>query len=77
MSTKTQKRASITTTTQATYPFQSDYTVKEIARILKIAVASVRKLMRSGDLKHYKISERGTRVTQKQLDEFRGRKSWT
>ena len=50
---------------------QHDYTVPGIAEILLIGKSVVYDLIKSGQLESYKVSQRGTRVTQKQLDRFR------
>jgi len=48
-----------------------DFTVKQTAQILQISAHSVYELLNSGKLESYKVSKRGTRVSQDQLNRFR------
>jgi hypothetical protein len=48
-----------------------DFTVKQAGLQLAATPTIVRKAIKDGLLKSYKISERNTRITQKALDEFK------
>jgi len=48
-----------------------DYTAAQVASILICSPQKIRSLCKSGKLKHYQIGERGLRITQEALDEFR------
>jgi len=48
-----------------------DYTASHVADKLICSPQTVRALCKAGKLKHYKIGERGLRITQEALDEFR------
>jgi len=48
-----------------------DYTVKQTANQLQATTQIVRKAIKEGLLKSYKISQRNTRITQEAIDEFR------
>ena len=50
---------------------QRDYTARDISKLLGVTVHKVYDLINSGALGHYKVSPRGTRITQNQLDLFR------
>jgi len=52
-------------------PTPSDYTVAAIAELFKTNVRAVYKLIEEGQLDSYRVSARGRRVTQAQLDRFR------
>lgn len=49
-----------------------DLTLEQVASVLNVHVQTVRKLVTSGALKGYKVTERDWRVTQKELDKYRG-----
>ena len=46
------------------------YTVREVARMLKINVVGVYELIREGQLRAHRFSERRTRVAEDDLKEF-------
>lgn len=50
---------------------QIDHTVRDISRIIQVSVHRVYELLNEGKLESYKISQRGTRISQAQLDRFR------
>ena len=50
-----------------------DLTVPQVAQVLQISIHSVYKLIKAGKLESYKVSARGTRVSQDQLKRFRSR----
>ena len=52
------------------YP-STDLTVKQTALILQVTVHTIYNLLSDGRLESYRISERGTRISQAQLDRFR------
>lgn len=53
-----------------TTPLRSDLTVGEVARILRCSPTQVHRLIRSGELPHYRVG-RLVRVRPEWLDEFR------
>jgi len=48
-----------------------DLTVRQAAQTLQISMHSVYELLNTGKLESYKVSQRGTRISQDQLDRFR------
>jgi len=50
----------------------TDFTVRQTARILQISSHKVYALIHEGRLKSYKISDRGIRITEAQLEQFKG-----
>jgi excisionase family DNA binding protein len=46
-----------------------NYTIEEVARILKVSSATVRKLIKSGELESFKVGHQ-TRITQEALDNY-------
>jgi len=48
-----------------------DFTVKQTAQILQVSAHSVYELLNTGKLESYKVSQRGTRISQDQLERFR------
>lgn len=48
-----------------------DLTVRQTAELLQISIHSVYELLKNGNLDSYKVSQRGTRISQAQLDRFR------
>jgi len=59
------------TPTQPPTSTPHDYTVSNIAALFRTNVHSVYGLIKTGQLGHYKVGARGTRITQAQLDRFR------
>lgn len=53
-------------------PPRADYTVAEVAAILRCSQTTVRELLRSGELRSYRVG-RNVRVRPEWLDEFRER----
>ena len=51
----------------------TDLTVRQTAHVLQISMHSVYELLKAGKLESYKVSARGTRVSQEQLNRFRSR----
>jgi len=49
----------------------TDFTVQQIAKIIKSTPHKVYELINAGELESYKISQRGRRVSAQQLDRFR------
>ncbi len=45
-------------------------TVKDVTKFLKISRSKVYRLIEKGDLKAYKIGERGTRFKQSEIEEY-------
>ena len=48
-----------------------DLTVKQAAEQCQLSQKAIRRAIKSGLIKAYKISERNTRITQQALDEFK------
>ena len=46
------------------------YSIKEVAEVLKLPVSGVRELIRNGELKVCRFSERRTRIDEEDLIEF-------
>jgi len=49
----------------------ADFTVRQTAKILQISIHKVYELINDGKLKSYKVSERGTRISEAQLEQFK------
>ena len=61
----------MTTATQEQDIPSSDFTVNQAAKQLHATSQIVRKAIKEGLLKSYKISPRNTRITQEAINEFR------
>lgn len=48
-----------------------DYTVRQVSQLFQISMKSVYDLLSDGKLDSFKVSERGTRISQKHLDRFK------
>jgi len=49
----------------------ADFTVRQTAKILQVSIHKVYELIHDGKLKSYKVSERGIRVSEAQLEQFK------
>ena len=50
---------------------KQDFTVKQVSLQLQTSIQTIRKAIKKGLIKTYKISERNTRITQKAIDDFK------
>lgn len=53
-----------------TPPVRCDYTLQEVAQLLRCSPSSVRKLIQAGDLRHYRV-RRAVRIRPEWVDEYR------